>query len=163
GFRDAYDFYRIHRLPDDPSRYRTERGSGAISKHRETLPARLRRRVVLEWESCEHGILYPGWRHHDGVELAMRAVSSNLAHYFEGYLALAAAQPGDEPRRALALINDGPFDFNHVYGHRDGTIGWELFGRLPRRRRDGLFVRDAHDPEAQWEGWIPFEAMPKSL
>lgn len=163
GFRDAYDLYRIHRLPDDASRYHTEHGSGAITKHREVLPARLRGQAVLEWESCEHGIIYPGWQHHDGVDLAMRVVSSDLAHYFEGYLALAAAQTVDEHRRALALINDGPFDFNHVYGHRDGAIGWELFGRAPRRRRDGLFVRDAQDPDGQWDGWIPFDGMPKSL
>ena len=161
GFRDGFDLYRIHRLPDEPARYRTVRGSGAITKHREELPARLGRRIAVEWESCEHGVLYPGWRHHDGVELAVRAVPSDLAHYFEGYLALAAACTVEDHRTALALINDGPFDFNHVYGHRDGAIGWELFGRLPRRRGDGLFVRDAHDPDAQWEGWVPFDAMPK--
>jgi penicillin G amidase len=163
GFRDAYDLYRIHRLPDDAARYRTEHGSGAITKHREELPARLGRAVALEWESCEHGILYPGWRHHDGVDLAMRVVPTDLAHYFEGYLALAASRTVDEHRRALALMNDGPFDFNHVYAHRDGAIGWELFGRAPRRRREGLFVRDAHDPDAQWDGCVPFESMPKSL
>jgi penicillin G amidase len=163
GFRDGYDLYRIHRLDGDASRYRTVRGSGAITKHREELPARLGRRVAIEWESCEHGILYPGWHHHDGVELAVRAVPGDLAHYFEGYLALAASQTVDEHRRALALINDGPFDFNHVYGHRDGAIGWEFFGRVPQRRREGLFVRDAHDPDAQWDGWVPFEAMPKHL
>ena len=161
GFRDGYDVYRIKRLADDASRYRTLSGSGAITKHREELPTRLGRRVVLEWEACEHGIVYPGWRHHDGTELAVRAVPSDLAHYFEGYLALAAAQTVDAHRQALALINDGPFDFNHVYAHRGGTIGWELFGRLPRRRHDGLFVRDADDPAAQWDGWVSFEAMPK--
>jgi len=65
--RDGYDLYRIHRLPEDAARYRTARGSGAITRFREELPGRLGRRVTIEWESCEHGILYPGWRHHDGV------------------------------------------------------------------------------------------------
>ncbi|MGH7786083.1 MAG: penicillin acylase family protein [Candidatus Binatia bacterium] len=163
GFRDGYDLYRIHRLPEDATRYRTEHGSGAITRQREELPTRFGRRIVHEWESCEHGILYPGWRHHDGVELAVRAVPSDLAHYVEGYLALAEAQTVEQHRAGLALINDGPFDFNHTYGHRDGHIGWELFGRVPRRTRDGLFVRDAQDPDAQWRGWVPFEEMPKQL
>src|SRR5262249_35186123 len=101
------------------------------------------------------------WCHHDGVELAVRPVSSDLAHHFEGYLALAGSQTVDEHRAALALMNDGPFDFNHVYAHRDGAIGWEMFGRVPRRSTDGLFVRDAHDPRAQWDGWVPFDEMPK--
>jgi len=160
GFRDAFDVYRVHRLADDPTRYRTPHGSGVITKQRETLPARWRRRVTLEWESCEHGILYRDWTHHDGVELAVRVVPSDLAGLFEGYLGLAEAQTLEAFRAALARCHDGPFDFNLVYGHRDGAIGWELFGRTPQRG-DGLFVRDAHDPEAQWQGWVPFEAMPK--
>jgi penicillin amidase len=163
GFRDGYDLYRIQRLPEDPSRYRTANGSGAIVKHRDVLPGRFGRSTVLEWESCEHGVLYPDWRHHDGAELAVRAVPSDLAHFFEGYLALATARTVEEHRHGLELANDGPFDFNHVYAHRDGHIGWELFGRLPRRQADGLFVRDAHDPAAQWEGWVPFAQMPKHL
>ncbi|MEO8602939.1 MAG: penicillin acylase family protein [bacterium] len=160
GFRDAFDVYRVHRLADDPTRYRTPHGSGVITKHRQTLPARWRRRVTLRWEACEHGILLPDWRHHDGVELAVRVVPSDLAGMFEGYLGLAEAQTVDAFRAALARCHDGPFDFNLVYGHRDGAIGWEMFGRTPHRQ-DGLFVRDADDPVAQWDGWVPFEAMPK--
>lgn len=161
GFRDAFDVYRVHRLPDDATRYRTEHGSGAITRHREERRARLGRRVLHEWESCAHGVLYPGWAHHDGTALAVRAVPSDLANLFRGYLGLAAARTVEDFRAGLALCHDGPFDFNLVYGHRDGSIGWELFGRTPRRRGDGLFVRDAHDPAGQWDGWVPFEAMPK--
>ena len=163
GFRDGWDLYRIHRLPADPGRYRTVDGAGVITRHTEDLPARLRRRVTLAWESCEHGILYPGWRHHDGVELAVRLVPSDLARWFEGCVALGKSRTVDEHRAALAEMHEGPFDFNHVYGHRDGHIGWELYGRTPRRRRDGLFVRDADDAAGQWEGWVPFAEMPKHL
>ena len=161
GFRDAFDVYRIHRLADDPTRYRTERGNGAITKQREELPARFGRTVTLEWETCDHGILYPDWHHHDGTPLAVRLVPSDLAGLFEGYLAMAEAQTVEAFRAGLARCHDGPFDFNLVYGHRDGTIAWELFGRAPRRRAEGLFVRDADDPAGQWDGWIPFDDMPK--
>ncbi len=161
GFRDAFDVYRIHRLPDDPTRYRTERGSGAISKQREELPARFGRRVTLEWETCDHGIIYRDWHHHDGTPLAVRLVPSDLAALFEGYLGLVEAQTVEAFRAGLARCHDGPFDFNLVYAHRDGAFAWELFGRAPRRRAEGLFVRDADDPAGQWDGWIPFEEMPK--
>jgi penicillin amidase len=163
GFRDGFDLYRIHRTPGDPSRYRIAGGSGPITRHEEELPARGRRRVRIAWEACAHGILYPGWRHHDGVELAVRFVTSDLATWFAGCVALAASRTVDEHRAALAKMHEGPFDFNHVYGHRDGHIGWQLYGRTPRRRRDGLFVRDADDPDGQWDGWVPFAAMPKQL
>ncbi len=163
AYRDGWDLYRVHRLANDPSRYRTPAGTAPIMAHREARRSRFGKEITLAWEQCEHGIIYLGWRHHDGVDLALRMVSSDLARYFEGYLALAASQTVDEHRRALAQINDGPFDFNHVYGHRDGHIGWEVFGRAPRRAGDGLFVRDAHDPAAQWDGFVPFDEMPKIL
>jgi penicillin amidase len=163
GFRDGWDFYRIHRLPDDATRYRSVEGSARIQRHRETHRVRWGRDATLEWESCDHGVLYPDWKHHDGTDLAVRYVPADLARYLEGYLALSAASTVEQHRAALAEINEGPFDFNHVYAHRDGHLGWELFGRLPSRRGDGLFVRDAHDPEAQWDGFVPFEEMPKIL
>ncbi len=119
--------------------------------------------MVHEWESCAHGIIYPGWKHHDGADLALRYVPSDAARYFEGYLALAQSQTVAEHQAALAQINDGPFDFNHVYAHKDGHIAWEPFGRLPRRQADGLFVRDADDAAAQWDGFVPFAEMPKMV
>ncbi|RIL05335.1 MAG: hypothetical protein DCC71_10750 [Proteobacteria bacterium] len=163
GFRDGWDLLRIHRTPGDPTRYRTPDGTGAITAHRERRPARFGRHVELAWESCEHGVIHPGWKHDDGADLAVRSVPSDAGRYLAGYLALPAARTVDAHRAALAEMNEGPFDFNHVYAHRDGHFGWEIFGRLPRRAYDGLFVRDAHDPEAQWAGFLSFEEMPKLL
>lgn len=163
GFRDGWDLYRIHRLAGDPSRYRTVEGSGPITRHRVTHRARFGRTVQLDWERCEHGVIYPGWKHHDGVDLAVRFVPADMASYFEGSLDLMASTTVAEHQQALEKLNEGPFDFNHVYGHKDGHIGWEIYGRLPKRAKDGLFVRDAHDPDAQWDGFVPFAEMPKIL
>lgn len=163
GFRDGWDLFRVHRLPNDSTRYRTVEGSGAITRHRAIHGARFGRTLQHEWERCEHGVIYPGWKHHDGVDLAVRFVPADMATYFEGSLDLMASTTVDAHRAALAKLNEGPFDFNHVYGHKDGHIGWEIYGRLPKRPKDGLFVRDAHDPDAQWLGFVPFDDMPKML
>lgn len=163
GFRDAWDLVRIRRTPADPARYHVPGGTAAIQRHRESLRARGGRELDCEWESCEHGILYPDWKHHDGTDLAVRYVSADLAAYVEGNLELSAAKTVEEHRRALARMNEGPFDFNHVYGHRDGHVGWQLYGRLPRRPADGLFVRDADDPLASWDGHLSFDEMPRRL
>lgn len=163
AFRDTFDLYRIHRLPEDASSYRTAGGRGTIEKQREEHATRSGRKITLEWETCEHGVIYPDWKHHDGTDLALRVVPSDLAPYFEGYLALAEARTVDEHRAALERINQGPFDFNHAYAHRDGHFGWQLFGLLPRRRSDGLFVRDADDPAGQWDGFLSFDEMPRQL
>jgi len=163
GFRDAWDLVRIRRLPDDPARYHVPGGTGEIVRHRETLRVRRGEDLACAWERCEHGVLYPGWTHHDGTDLAVRYVSADLAAYAEGNLMLAASKTVADHRRALSQMNEGPFDFNHVYAHRDGHVGWELYGRLPKRPADGLFVRDADDPLAQWEGHHAFADMPKIL
>ncbi|HYD48991.1 MAG TPA: penicillin acylase family protein [Terriglobales bacterium] len=163
GYRDGWDLYRVHRLPEDTKRYRTAGGSAPITSHREELPARLHGHVTIEWDSCDHGILYPGWKHADGVDLAVRHVSADMAGYFEGALALMSAASVAEHQQAVALLNDGPFDFNHTYAHKDGHFGWEIYGRLPKRAKDGLFVRDAHDPDGEWLGYVSFAEMPKIL
>ncbi len=163
AYRDAWDLYRVHRLPEDPSRYRNASGVGALERHREKRAVRFARPLFLEWESCEHGILYDGWKHHDGTDLALRYAPSDAGRFVAGYLKLAAAKTVDEHRAALEIVNDGPFDFNHVYAHKDGHIAWEQYGRLPRRRVDGLFVRDAQDPDAQWDGFLSFSENPKSI
>lgn len=162
AFRDAWDLVRLHRLPDDPTRYRTPEGTGEITAHRERHQARFGRHVELRWESCAHGVVYPGWTHDDGADLAVRYVPSDTGRYLAGYLALAASRTPADQHAALAEIHEGPFDFNHVWAHRDGAFGWQVFGKLPRRHRDGLFARDAHDPDAQWEGFVPFEEMPRA-
>jgi penicillin amidase len=163
AYRDARDLYRIHRLPGDATRYRTANGDGTITRHSDTRRVRFGKTLTLAWERCEHGIIYPNWKHHDGVELALRHVVSDLAPYFDGYLALAEATSVAAHQRALAQINEGPFDFNHIYAHTDGHIAWEPFGKLARRRLDGLFVRDAHDPAAQWDGFLTFAENPKII
>lgn len=163
AFRDAWDLYRIHRLPNDATRYRTVDGTGVIHSHRESHCVRFGSDVVINWESCEHGIIYPGWKHHDGVDLALRYAPSDAGRFFGGYLQLAEAQTVEQHRAALDTINDGPFDFNHMYAHKDGHIAWEPYGRLPKRRADGLFVRDADDPMAQWDGFLPFSDNPKLI
>ncbi|MCX8073953.1 MAG: penicillin acylase family protein [Candidatus Binatia bacterium] len=163
AYRDAWDLFRIHRAPDDPSKYRTASGWGSLKKHRERHTVRFGSDAMIEWESCPHGIVYPGWKHHDGVDLALRYVPSDAGAFVHGFLRLAEARTVAQHRAALEEINLGPFDFNHVYGHVDGTIAWEPYGQLVARARSGLFVRDAHDPTSDWRGMLPFSENPKII
>lgn len=163
AFRDAWDIVRIERLPGDDSRYKTPGGTGTIRKHREPHQSRFGKTVSLEWESCEHGIIYPDWRHHDGCDLALKVAEADGALHFAGHRALFAAQSVEQTQVALAQMNRGPFDFNLVYAHRDGHIAWEQIGQLPRRNKDGLFIRNASDPDSLWQGYLDFAENPKII
>lgn len=162
-FRDAWDLFRIRRQPNNPNRYLTAKGVGTLHQHSAALKSRFGRSKILKWESCDHGILYPDWEHHDGTTLALKFVGADLASHFEGHLNLYAAKTVADTQAALAQLNEGPFDFNLVYGHRDGHIAWEQIGLLPKRAKDGLFIRDAQDSNAGWEGYLPFSENPKIL
>ena len=49
-----------------------------------------------------------------------------------------------------------------VYADREGRIGWQLVGQLPRRKRgNGTIPLQGADPDNAWEeSFVPFEEMP---
>lgn len=163
AFRDAWDLFRIERLAGAASRYHTADGVGALTSHSEPLHKRFAKEDIIEWEQCEHGIVYPDWKHADGTDLALKYVDCDHVAHWDGHLALMAAQTPAELDAALAKINEGPFDFNVVHAHAEGRIGWHVVGRLPNRARDGLFVRNASDAGAQWRGYRPFADNPSLI
>jgi len=50
--------------------------------------------------------------------------------------------------------------FNYIYADKNGHIGYQMCGRIPIRGRMWPGVREANNPQDQWQGYIPFEAMP---
>ena len=167
-FRDAWDLSRIERIPDTPGRYRTAEGSEKITNCRDIVKTRFGKSLAIEWETCSHGIIYPGWEHGDNengdrVSLALKFIACNHAAHFDGHRQLYAANNVEAIQGALKKLNEGPFDFNMVYAHKDGHIAWEQVGQLPKRNKDGLFVRDAHDPDSVWQGYLDFSDNPKII
>ncbi|MDX1695318.1 MAG: penicillin acylase family protein, partial [Ketobacteraceae bacterium] len=148
AFRDSWDLFRIHRVRGKQPCYRVEKGTAPIYTHQAELKRRLRGTRSITWESCDHGIIYPDWQHQDGTGLALKYAGCDLAAFCEGHRALMQANTNEQVQHALSLINEGPFDFNVVYGLKDGDIAWQQVGRLPARQTNGLFVRDAHSPGA---------------
>ncbi len=51
---------------------------------------------------------------------------------------------------------------NLVYADSTGTIGWQLVGQVPvRKGGNGMVPRRADLPDSGWEGYVPFEQMPR--
>jgi penicillin amidase len=50
-----------------------------------------------------------------------------------------------------------------VYADTTGKIGWQLTGQVPVRQGSrGTLPRAGSDPEAAWDGLVPFERMPQA-
>lgn len=53
---------------------------------------------------------------------------------------------------------------NVVFATIDGNIGWQLVGEPPRRRSGhGVVPTAGADPDAGWDGIVPFAEMPRAL
>ncbi len=80
-----------------------------------------------------------------------------------GFLDVVRSSSFDDFRRAFAEW-PGPA-LNVVYADRDGHIGWQLVGQLPRRRAGtGTVPLPGWDPTNGWEDdLVPFHEMPHSL
>lgn len=78
----------------------------------------------------------------------------------EGLLALNRARSLAEVRAAAALIASPPQ--NLMAADADGRIGLYLTGRTPRRRggADGFLPMRGWEPDAGWDGFLPFDALP---
>ena len=91
--------------------------------------------------------------------ISMRAVWLD-AKPARGFLTAHRARSFEAFRREFAqwpLLSQ-----NVVYADAGGTIGWQLVGEVPRRRKGwGTLPLPAADPETGWhDEAVPFEAMP---
>jgi penicillin amidase len=78
----------------------------------------------------------------------------------KGLVSVHRARSLEEFRAACA---EWPLSsLNMVYADTTGTVGWQLMGDAPRRRKGwGMVPRPGWDPDAGWEdGPVPFDRMP---
>src|SRR5207245_705856 len=72
---------------------------------------------------------------------------------------IGRAPDWSEFRQALTDWSVGVFNF--VCADRDGGVGYQCAGRVPIRGRVRRGFREANHPDDQWQGSIPFDALPR--
>jgi penicillin G amidase len=108
-------------------------------------------------------------------------VISEFAHQKEGEQVMAMRWTALDPSLELsAIINinkaknweefeEALKDFhvptqNFVFASKDGTIAYKANGKIPiRKKGDGLLPVPGWDPDYEWQGFIPFEELPKVI
>jgi penicillin amidase len=101
--------------------------------------------------------------HDSGDPLALRwaLYEPGSLGEFSTFIGLARARNWNEFEAALANFR-GPA-LNWVYADADGNIGYQCAARIPIRSPglDGMLPLDGSKAETQWQGWIPFEDLPR--
>ena len=165
---DVQDLYE-ERLNDDATAAAFDGGWEPLTVHREEIAIRGSDPEIVEVRQTRHGPLLT----FETVGVSPVRFVPLEAHYALRWAAtdgliepaalvdIAAARDFDAFREALRGIScPGQ---NVVYADVEGTIGYQLTGRYPRRRTgDGTIPVAGWTAGHEWDGWLAFEDLPWS-
>lgn len=169
---DAQDLF-LERVSDDGAAVEHEGGWEPLTVHREEIVVRGRDEPeVVEVRETSHGPLLGSYL--VGIA-APRVIEGGIRRPYalrwvgaEGTIEpstihrLDTARTWEEFRAAVARWHcPGQ---NMVYADVEGNIGYQLTGRFPARRRgDGSLPVPGWTGAYGWDGWIPFDELPRAL
>jgi len=97
----------------------------------------------------------------NGRAMTLRWTAADASLFHHVFLDIDRARTWEEFRASLARFA-GPGQ-NFVYADVDGNIGYQAAGMLPIRRNfDGDVPVDGTSGANEWDGYIPFEALPRA-
>ena len=171
---DVQDLYIERIRPDDPGRYQTPNGWAAFSVRKEIIKVKGEPDVAIEVRASRHGPVISG-----ALPLADKA-PLDAKRYVIAF-AWTALRADDLTFQAAYKLNragnwreflDAARDFgspqqNIVYADIDGNIGFIAPARVPIRKPDndlmGLAPAPGWDSRYDWDGFIPFDALPRQF
>ncbi|MBI3920592.1 MAG: penicillin acylase family protein [Armatimonadetes bacterium] len=162
SFVDAQDVFIEKPHPED-SRQFEFRGSWEPAHFvTEVIPLRGRKPVRMEVAITRHGPIvtesFPGTRE----PIAIQWTGHEPGDQMLAILRLNRAQNWGDFNEALRTWTGASFNF--VYADTEGNIGYRLSGRVPVRKPcSSRFPKEGWTGEGEWNGLIPFEAMPHFL
>jgi penicillin amidase len=162
---DVQDLF-VERLddPERPTRYRFRDAWRALERRRETVALAGAEPVTFEVLSSHHGPLVQGVI--DGLEEPTALAWT--AHGAGGRIVaslLDLGRAGDWESFRAALAGWEAPSVNFTYADADGHIGYQGTGLVPVRPSGatGLVPAAGWDGEAEWQGFIPFDDLPRAL
>ncbi|MGQ0664744.1 MAG: penicillin acylase family protein [Pseudomonadota bacterium] len=165
---DIHDLF-IERLdPADPDRYLTPEGWRPFATRRETIKVKGKSDVELVVRSTRHGVVISDVSLAAAVVAPAQVVALASPAYYasdrtaEALMGVNRARDWDEFVAALRDWHE-PMQ-NIVYADIDGNIGFYSPARLPRRKSgDGWLPRPGDTGAFDWDGFVPFEALPHAF
>jgi penicillin amidase len=166
---DVEDLF-IERLdPADPGRYLTPDGPAPFTVRSEVIRVKGAPPVTIAVRETRHGPVFsdlmPDAATLFGDDHVLALAWTGLAEddrTADALLALDRAR--DWPGFVEAARAVGAPMQNILYADTAGHIGFIAPGRVPvRRRGDGRWPAPGWSGDHDWQGWIPFDALPRAL
>ena len=159
---DAGDFFVEKTRPGTPAQVLHRNAWVDVTMRRETIRVRGAAPAELNVRSTPHGPIVSDLLEGRTGELSFRwsYAVADQTNDFEAVYDLERARDWAEFRRALSRM--GGVSQNISYADRDGHIGLQATGAIPRRagRADGTRFRTGWDGSQEWDGFIPFDENP---
>ena len=167
---DVQDLFIEKIDPEDPGRYLTPTGSRAFEVRREVIRVKGGEDVVLQVRESRHGpILDEAWAPARGAldsgHVLALAWTTLREDDLTAQAGLALPQAKDWERFVAAFRDFHSPQQNVAYADVDGNIGLLAPARLPIRTdgtpRTGMVPRPGWDARYDWQGFVPFEELPR--
>jgi penicillin amidase len=167
------DLYMERLNPDNPAQYQTPEGWAEFARRSEIIEVKGQADQALEIRESRHGPVVSG--------VLPVIDKTELDEDYVMAFAWTALRPDDMTLQATIRMNraqnwpdflNAVQDFhspqqNMHYADRDGNIGFIAPGRVPIRSKNndlmGLAPAPGWEERYDWQGFIPFQALPRSF
>jgi len=157
------DLYREQMHPTDPNLYRDGDTWRRFDERVEQIDVRGEEPVRHVQQSTVRGPVVnhvvPVIDEKDARPLTLRWVGQEHLDDVRALIAVGRARDWDSFRTALRDWSVPVFNFG--YADKSGRVGYQCAGRIPLRGRVPRGYRDATDAADEWQGYIPFDALPR--
>jgi len=167
---DHVDLFREKVNPENPDLYLADGEWVPFAKQEEVVPRLIGRPLKFTLRSTRHGVVMdsgvPGWKVDSAADevLVFKFIDTDLPRFFHGYQVMAKAQNAQEFLAGAKAMGQGPMAWNHVFADTSGFIGYQTTGHIPiRPDHQGVRAREGWDSKNDWQGYIPFEELPRLL
>lgn len=167
---DDSDFFLEKINPADSSQYMVDTLDGQpvyqdFEIQRELIKVRNSDDTTLTRRLTKHGPviseIYPGQEMINDQVISMRWTAQDPSNEVDALLGINWAQSFEEFQQHLPQFKvPGQ---NIMYADTAGNIAMFSLGAIPIRSGNPVLLREGWNPENDWQGYVPFDQMPKTV
>jgi penicillin G amidase len=161
AFPDVQDLYLERFHPHQPTLYEVDGAWQEVEVVTETIQVRGRRPLQEKVLYTRHGPIVSGLAAGEERPVTLRWTGHEADSHLPCVLAMNRASDWNDFRDALRSWSFP--SQNVVYADVQGNVGYMMPGLVPLRGKgDGLLPAPGWDSAYDWQGWLPFEQLPRA-